>query len=122
MTDDKLMEYGDDPADFGVDEVNAYVDSLPHSAVLDAAEVVEERDRVLNAERDGKNRSTIMSRWSDAEAETPGEPTVDVVLRHHWTDGKGKPHVPGETVSVDRATADTLTGSTFGTKAEATKA
>lgn len=120
MTDDRTMQYGDDPAGFNVDQVNAYLAALPNEASLNVEEPNEERGRVLDAEKAGEARKGILSNWSDAEAETPdaepGGPTVAVTLRQHWTDDGGTNHVPGDTVNVDPQTADTLTNSTWGTK------
>lgn len=48
--DDEVMEEGDDPGDFNVGPVNTYLETASD----------EERERVLEAERDGKNRSSIV--------------------------------------------------------------
>ena len=44
-----------DPSAHSVSEVNAYLESAPEG----------ERQAVLVLERDGKNRSTILSRWEE---------------------------------------------------------
>jgi len=48
--DTAVMQEGDDPADFNVGPVNTYLESASD----------EEKERVLQAERDGKNRSSIV--------------------------------------------------------------
>lgn len=71
MTDEQTMKAGDDPKDFTVDQVNAYL------AGDDVDEA--ERRRVLEAEKDGEGRVGILDGphgYADSEGGLKGgEPT-----------------------------------------------
>lgn len=95
-TTDPTGEY--DPADDNVDGV------LAHLSGADPAEV----QRVLQAEQTGRGRVTIL-RALDAEQ---GE-TTTVELLHHWTDGDGTSHAPGESVTVPVTVAEQLTSAHY---------
>jgi hypothetical protein len=68
MSDERVFREGDDPQLFTVAQVNKYLGGELHDL---------ERERVLNSERDGRNRIGIMS-GSGVEDEAPADAEVPV--------------------------------------------
>lgn len=58
---------------------------------------------------------------SSEAARILGAESADLVLRQHWNDADGKAHSPGDTVTVDAATALTLLATKWATRAESTE-
>jgi hypothetical protein len=83
MTDDtKTMQAGDDPGDFTIPQVTAYLDGLPDGPDKDA-----EVQRVLDAERAGQARTGLVGSMPPDEPEDGGEGGVyDEAVTRETTD------------------------------------
>lgn len=121
---------GGDPGDFTVDQVNGH---LAKDTTDDT-----ERERVLQAERNGQARVGILGK-PDANGNLPTDPepavigaveqgeavkqlgaeTVELRLSQHWTDPTtDKAYPPGAKVTVPAATAVTLLGTRWARRAD----